>query len=209
MVSIAGKACPRRPVPRWHRGFLILLPRIYHCARFAFRHLDAEAKQEAIQSVITGAMAAYVRLVELGKADIAYAAPLAHFAIRQYRDGRMLGRSLNCKDIASKYCQRAKDIVVERLDHFDPEENTWCEVLVEDRHAGPADIARTRIDFSDWLDTLKRRDRRIALKLAEGEKTSDVAKRFKVSEGRVSQLRRELAASWRRFVGDEPAPVAA
>jgi len=45
--------------------------------------------------------------------------------------------------------------------------------------------------------------------LAVGNRTGDVAKRFNVSAGRVSQLRRELAESWRAFVGDEPAPEAA
>ena len=34
----------------------------------------------------------------------------------------------------------------------------------EDRTAGPAEIASTRIDFSDWLDSLKRRDRRLAVR---------------------------------------------
>jgi hypothetical protein len=34
-------------------------------------------------------------------------------------------------------------------------------------------------------------------------------KRFRVCAGRVSQLRRELAKSWRRFVGDEPDSAAA
>jgi hypothetical protein len=36
-----------------------------------------------------------------------------------------------------------------------------------------------------------------------------VARKFEVSEGRVSQLRRELAESWRSFVGDEPAMAVA
>ena len=66
-----------------------------------------------------------------------------------------------------------------------------------------------RLDFSDWLDSLKRRDRCIAKSLAIGNRTSDVAKRFKASAGRVSQLRKKLAENWRRFVGDEPAPEAA
>ena len=29
--------------------------------------------------------------------------------------------------------------------------------MVEDRHAGPAETARVRLDFSDWLASLKRR----------------------------------------------------
>jgi hypothetical protein len=38
--------------------------------------------------------------------------------------------------------------------------------------------------------------------LALGHRTQDVARKFKVSAGRVSQLRRDLAGSWRKFVGE-------
>jgi len=55
--------------------------------------------------------------------------------------------------------------------------------------------------FANWLRRLSRRNRRIAQFLALGNRTSDTARKFKVSEGRVSQLRRELAESWRAFVG--------
>ena len=72
----------------------------------------------------------------------------------------------------------------------------------------PGHIARTRIDFSDWLASLKRRDRRVAEFLANGESTTAAAQRFKVSAGRISQLRRELAASWTRFIGGEEGPAA-
>ena len=44
--------------------------------------------------------------------------------------------------------------------------------------------------------------------LANGETTKAAAQKFKLSQGRVSQLRRELAESWRRFVGDEPGAAA-
>ena len=81
---------------------------------------------------------------------------------------------------------------------------------MEDTRTTPVpDIVAFWVDFADWLRSLRRRDRRIAESLALGNRTSDVAKRFKVSAGRVSQLRRELAESWRAFVGDEPAPEAA
>jgi hypothetical protein len=79
----------------------------------------------------------------------------------------------------------------------------------KNRTAGPADIARTRIDSHDWLHSLNRRDRKIAESLATGNRTSDVSNRFKVSAGRISQLRKERAANWRRFVGDEPEATAA
>ena len=66
-----------------------------------------------------------------------------------------------------------------------------------------------RCDFPAWLGTLSPRNRRIAQFLALGNRTQDVARKFKVSEGRVSQLRREMAESWKAFVGEAPGPAAA
>ncbi len=207
MPRIAA-ACPA-PRPRWHRVFLALLPQIVQHAKFAFRHLRGEARQDAIQETVANALVAFVALVRRGKMSIAYPTVLARYAVAQIKDGRRVGSSLNVREVLSPYAQRLKNFKVDRLDHYDPEDQKWCEVLVEDRRAGPAEIACTRIDFAAWLDSLKRRDRKIALKLAEGEKTSDVAKRFRISAGRISQLRRELAESWKKFVGgDEPGPAA-
>jgi len=39
--------------------------------------------------------------------------------------------------------------------------------------------------------------------------TADAARKFKISAGRIWQLRKELAESWRRFVGNEPVREAA
>ena len=89
-----------------------------------------------------------------------------------------------------------------RIDHYEPQEQEWTQTVIEDRTAGPADIARTRIDFADWLDSLKRRDRRVAEFLAKGETTKTAAKRFKVSAGRISPVAartcRQLACVPRR-----------
>jgi hypothetical protein len=114
-----------------------------------------------VQEVVCNALQAFARLAQLGKTSIAYAAPLAAYGCKQARDGRKVGGHLNCLDVSSEYCQRLKGIVLDGLDKFDPEDQKWCEVLVEDRHAGPDEIAGTRIDFSDWLASLKRRDRRV------------------------------------------------
>jgi hypothetical protein len=204
MVCASPAPAPRR---RWHRQFLALLPQIVQHAKFGFRHLRGEARQDAIQETIANALVAFVALVRRGKMSIAYPTVLARYAVAQIKDGRRVGNALNCHEVLSPYAQRLKRFTVDRLDHFDPEDQKWCEVLVEDRHAGPDEIARTRIDFSDWLDSLKRRDRRVAEFLAQGESTSSAARRFRVSAGRISQLRRELAANYRAFVGDDPGPA--
>ena len=155
-------------------------------------------------------MVAYVRLVQQGRVALAYSTVLARYGIAQVRDHRRVGAKLNIKDVMSGYCQAKKHVVVERLDHFDEEENQWAEAVVEDtRTASVPDIVSFRVDFSAWLSSLKRRDRRIAETLAIGNRTSKVAKKFKVSEGRVSQLSRELAKSWKEFTGEAGANVAA
>ena len=208
MIRIAS--LPKSTVPAWHATFVTMLPAIARHAKIAFRHLRSpEAREEAIQEVICNACCAVARLAELGKLDLAYASVLARFGVAQTRDGRKVGCKLNIGDVMSPYCQRLKDVVVERLDRHDDEENAWAEIAVEDKTTGPADIVAFRCDFSDWLACLSRRDRRIAKSLAIGNRTSDVAKRFDVSAGRVSQLRRELAAAWREFVSDDPEATAA
>jgi hypothetical protein len=180
-----------------------MLPTIYAYARGAFAHLNPEARQDMIQEVIANALVAYVRLFQQGRVALAYPTVLARYGVAQVRDGRRVGAKLNIKDPLSRYCQKRKGVVVERLDVFDEEENAWAEAVIQDtRTATVPDIVSFRCDFPAWLNTLRRRDRRIAETLALGHSTSQVAKRFDVSPGRVSQLRRELAGSWREFVGE-------
>jgi hypothetical protein len=183
-----------------------LLPAIRQHARISFRHLASESREECIEEAICNACCAVARLAELGKLDLAYAGPLARYGVAQVRDGRKVGCKLNIRDVLSRYCQQRKNVVVERLDKFDEEENQWQEAVVVDTRSAPVlDIVAFRLDFPAWLSTLSRRDRRIAAILALGHSTSQVAKRFDVSAGRISQLRRELAVSWREFTNGNAA----
>jgi hypothetical protein len=50
-------------------------------------------------------------------------------------------------------------------------------------------------------------NRRVAEKLATGESTSAIARLFRLTPGRISQLRRELCDAWHTFQG-ELAPAA-
>ncbi len=198
-----------KSLPDWHAGFLGLLPAIVKHVRFAFRHLGPEARAEAQQNCIANAMVAYVRLYELGRTALAYPSVLGRYAISQTKDFRIVGGHLAIKDVLSPYCQVRKNVLVERLDKYDKAEDNWQEILVEDHHAGPFDIVRTKLDFAAWLRSLPIKSRRIAKMLANGERTADVARRFGLSNGRVSQVRGELRVSWHRFIGDAEPPAAA
>lgn len=205
MIAIAKPVQKKTLSPDWQVGFMILAPRIERYANCAFQHLDAEARAEMVQEVLANCCCAYARLVQLGKEDIAYAAPLARFGIAQAKEGRRIGNRLNCHDVLSPWCWKKKGIVVERLDQFDGEEESWAEALVEDRTAGPDAIAACRIDFSVWLSALPRRLRKIATFLATGETTGAAARRFRVSPGRIAQLRKTLREAWYTFQGEMPA----
>jgi hypothetical protein len=179
-----------------------MLPAIKRHAELAFRHLDPEARADAVEEVIANALVAFVQLVRLGKADVAYATPLAMFGVRQFRAGRRVGNKLNVRDVTSRHCQLAKGIHVGRLDHRDEDTGLWREILIEDRHAGPAETAAARIDISDWMAILPARLRHMAEVLATGESTKAAARQFQISPARISQIRRELMECWGEFQGE-------
>ena len=104
---------------------------------------------------------------------------------------------------AEQVLPERKSVTVERLDHFDDEENAWSEVIVEDRRAGPADTARARLDFAAWLKQLPHRNRRVAQFLSVGNRTSDAAQKFGTSAGESARS----AASWPRTGGSSSAKI--
>src|SRR5205823_4640860 len=98
---------------------------------------------------------AFRRLVARGKAALAYPTVLAKFAIRQVREGRRLGSATNVKDVLSPYAQHRKRVNVGPLCRQQANGN-WEDLVVEDRHASPAEVATFKIDFADWLKQLQR-----------------------------------------------------
>ena len=188
--------------PPWHTVFLRLVPRIRQHAQIRFRHVNPADREDAVQEVIARALLQFLRLLELGKEHLIFAGPLARYAVAQVRGGRRVGGQLNIRDVSSQYCRARKGVALESLDRSDEASDRWQEVLVEDRRATPADIAASRIDVREWFQTLPRRSRRLAERLATGESTSGAAQMFGISPSRVSQLRRELYCAWNTFHGE-------
>jgi hypothetical protein len=209
MIAIQNSSKPDDVVPPWHRRFLALMPAVRRSAEFSFRKLRPDLRKEMVDEVVVNALAAFARLVERGKEDSAFPSSLAEYAVKQVRQGRKVGSRLNSKDVSSPYAQQRNGFQVERLDQFDASDDEWKEILIEDRKAGPAETAASRIDFGDWLATMSSLRRRIVECLATGETTREAAKRFGVSPGRISQIRREFHESWLAFQGATVAAGAA
>jgi len=193
------------PVPDWHHQFLAMLPVIRKYADHAFQYRDSEAREDAVHEIIANAVVAFARLVQLGKADLAYPTVLARYGVAQLRGGRRVGNHMRIGEVLSDYAQRKKGFVVERLDSFHKESGQWLEAIVEDARTPVPDQVAFRIDFPNWLKSQTKRNRRIAEALAVGGTTGEVARRFKLSSGRISQLRQQFHQSWQEFQGDTAA----
>lgn len=199
-----GVESSNRTSGRWQDRFLRLLPPIRRNAHYAFRRFPPEAREEAIQEVTVSCLTAFHRLVQQDREEAATATSLANYAIAHYRVGRSIAHSMNIGDVTSTYCQHRKGIRIESLLQYDTALCQWQEILVEDQRATPADVAITRIDFQAWLSSLSPRMRRLAETLASGETTSAVAELFRVSAGRISQVRRQLMDTWDQFQAEGP-----
>ena len=182
--------------------FLSMLPAFVGYARKALRNLPPEAREDALCEVVANTFVAFTRLVERGKKDLAYPTVLARYAVAQFHAGRRVSGSLNSKELYSALEQKKGDLRIVYIGTPREQRGGWKELLIDSHRMSVADLAALRVDFPAWLDTLPRRTRRIAEDLAMGERTRDVAKKNRLSPGRVSQLRRELEGSWKEFVGE-------
>jgi len=202
MVGLAKNNSDVRAQEPQHDRFLSMLPQIRRQALAAFRSQRCESREELIQEVVANSYRAWVLLVRRGKESVAYATPLAQYAIRQVLDGRRVGGHQSAQDIMSVGASKLHGFKVEQFDQRDQQTGIWKEQLVEDRRAGPAEVAAARLDLAAWYRTLSKRNRQIASALSMGDTTADVARRYALTPGRVSQLRVWLRKHWEQFQGD-------
>ncbi|REJ65891.1 MAG: hypothetical protein DWQ31_16475 [Planctomycetota bacterium] len=180
------------------------MPQIERNLRREFRFLNNEALDDAMAEGTANCFVAFTRLYQKGLHNKAFARSLAHFAARQFSSGRRVGNRLSVQDPMSRYAQRQKGIIVERLDRWDQGDCEWIEPIAVDRRASIPDQVAMRIDVPAWFAKLSPRKQKIATDLAMGCSTTEVAAKHRVSLGRISQLRRELHRSWCEFQGESP-----
>src|SRR5262245_31487279 len=158
----------------------------------------------------------FLRLIAQGKDPVEFPGALADFAARAVKAGRRLCGKNGGKDVMNPLARQRHGFVVERLP------SSTCRSH-EDRYANPhgqqaqdsfeerlRDNVQTpvpeqvvfRLDFPLWVGSRSERDRRIIDDLLLGERTLDVADRYGLSPGRISQLRREFQADWERFCSE-------
>jgi hypothetical protein len=192
-------------IASWHKGFLTMLPTLERYACFAFRHLLAEARDNAVREVIANCLCAYHRIYERNELRRAFALALVRFAVAQYHAGRRVGTAWNSRDVYSAQAQQEADIEIHPLETPGEQSDQWQESLTDNHQTPVPDQVHFRIEFPRWLDAQTNRNRQIAETLAFGYSTGEVARKFNLSAARISQIRRELYASWNEFTGESQA----
>ncbi len=206
-----------------HATFLALLPRIENHARMVFRHVRCPVtREERVAEVSALAWKWFCRLVERGKDVMNFPMVFAGLVARTVRYGRRLCGTERANDVMSPVAQRRHGFVVTslplstraRLDdlyaspHGQEMQDAYEDRLKDNTRTPPPEQAAFRIDFPQWLKTLSARQRRILQAMSLNERTKDLSKRFSISPGRISQMRRDFKDGWQRFVGDIPADTA-
>jgi hypothetical protein len=164
-----------------HAAFLSIVPRIELHGQVAFRGvLCPHRRANCISEMVALCWLWFLRLVQRGeeRRHGFQVMALPHSATSYDRLGAVGG-------------QRKHDVLKE---------------LLHDNGQTPVpDQVAFRLDFPAWRRTHARRTRRLMDGMILGERTGDLARKFGLSPGRISQLRRALHNDWRRFCGD---PVA-
>ena len=192
-MHVNQRSCQAKPCP--HDDFLGILPVVTKYASLLFRHWPPSEREEAVAETVAMAFLSFIRLKSRGKDPFQFPSKLALRAVQRVRDGRHVGHAANSRDLLSRQSQFCRKIDVRRMDE-------WQDALVDNHRTPIPDQVSFRCDFPVWLRTLTRRECRIVLRLARGDRTGDVAKRFGLTAGRISQLRRAFCVSWRVFQGE-------
>ena len=111
------------------------------------------------------------------------------------------------KDVLSPQAQQHQGFAVCKLPDYRTLDGSPLHEALHDNTRSPVDEQVCfRLDFPAWRASRTERDCRVLDDLMLGERTLDVAGKYGLSPGRVSQLRREFLLDWRRYC-DEPPQV--
>jgi hypothetical protein len=181
-------------------SFLVLLPQIRAYARKVFRNRLAQERQELIAETIAWAWKLFLSCSRRGKNPMERPSWLLRYSALAVKSGRRLGRSANSNELFRVAHLVDSGTKLLSLSECAAEHTTsFNETLIDRRAFSPANAAAARIDVAAWLRTLSTRDRHVAHALAHGDATGVVARTFRVSPARISQLRGEFEQSWQRF----------
>lgn len=194
--------CVTRPATAViQHAFVAIMPRIVLHARISFRHMRCnDTRENAIAETVALTWKWFIGLVHQGKHPEEFVSVMAAYAARAVKSGRRLCGQEKAKDVLSPLAQNRRGFTVSPY----PETGTlsgnpFDEALLDNTQTPIPDQVSFRLDFPAWLTTRTERDRLIISEFMVGERTLEVSQKFRVSQPRISQLRREYLEDWSAF----------
>jgi hypothetical protein len=196
---------PVAPLLALHAAFLTILPRIETHASVVFRHLRCPHRlADCVQETVSLAWKWFVRLAIKGKDAREFPSALATYAAKAVKSGRRVCGQEKGKDVLSPLAQQRRGFAVASLPRRSTlSGNPLSEALTDNTRSPVPEQVHFRLDFPEWLVQLGDRNRRIAEDMALGHRTQDLAEMHKVTQARISQLRREFHDGWLRFTSQQ------
>jgi DNA-directed RNA polymerase specialized sigma24 family protein len=195
--------------------FLAIMQCVSTHARIAFRHIRNEHdREDFVQETLCVVWKWTLRMLEQHKDPREFPTAVATLAARHVRSGRKFaGGKLGKHDVHSRFAQARNGFTLQALPAstaaaHDQLYGAVCgqrqhdameEMLGEhDRSPVPEQVA-FRLDFALWRLSYDLRRRDIIDEMMAGESTTELSEKFKVSPGRISQMRREFEATWQSY----------
>jgi hypothetical protein len=195
---------PPHVLARLQAAFVaVVLPRVVCHGQIFCRNITCpQRKDDAVQEMVALTWRWHLRLAEKGRDATLFPTALATYAARAVKSGRRLCGQEKAKDVLSPLAQQHRGFAVGKLPDFETlSDNPVAEALHDNTKSPPDEAICFKLDFTAWLASLTERDRSIE-DLMLGERTLDVADKYDVSPGRISQKRREFCQDWQRFRGE-------
>jgi hypothetical protein len=204
MIATIHSSCFASALEQLQSRFLGILPRIERHAKIYFRHVPSRQKRtDLVAETVALAWKWFVRLAEKGRDGTQFPMTLASYAAKAVRSGRRV-----CGQERARDAQQRHGFCVGKLPDFSTEStNPLAEALTDNTRSPVPDQVQFRCDFPAWLRTRTQRDRRLIERMAMRERTKDLARKFRLSESRIRQLRQDFHEDWNRF-GNEAMTVA-
>lgn len=187
-----------------HARFLELMPRIETHARIFFRDVRcADSREDKIAETLALGWRWFVRLTRRGKDVGRFVSTFATLAARAVKSGQRLCGQEKAKEVLSPLAQHKHSFAVRSLPEGRSQAGSIVnEALHDNVRTPPPEAAAFRVDFPAWLTVWTERDRRLICDLMVGERARNLAQKYRLTEGRVSQLRRQFQQDWQVFCGD-------
>ena len=187
-----------------YAAFVAALPKILNVAGYRFRRVPCpDTREDCVCETVALCWVWFVRLVGQGRNPDTFLTTLAHYGAAAVRSGRRACGQEKAGDVLSPLCRRRRGFTVSSIsdatDPDDPAAGTITDALRDNTSTPVPDQVQFRCDFPAWKRRLPDVKERLVDRLVLGHRTTDLAAEFGLSEGRISQLRKEFGAGYAAF----------